>query len=153
MTQNYDDRRLSRHSAVAYVPSDHGRPAGEPGAHDAAGEILRGRRESSVRLAEGLDSLVRAREKLRDDVLYAIDRDEMVVGNLIAAMYRPAVTPTDNPAYVKLRVEQLRLARERRQSVVECWRDTVLLSKDLEELVERTREVDRLETLIRGGRP
>ena len=151
MTPNYDDPRVSRDSEISPTLYDGANPTATAGAADSEGEILRGRRESSTRLADGLDALVSARVKLRDDVLYAIDHDELVVSNLILAMYRPSVTPTDNPAYVKLRVENLRLARERRQAVVECWRDTVLLAKDLDEMVERVRESDRLESLIRKG--
>lgn len=132
------------------------RPAeGSPGAGtgEAAVSILRGRLESLARLTRGLEALVEEREGLRDNVLAGIDRDETTVSDLLLAMYRPGVAPTDNPAYVKLRVELLRLERERRQAAVECWRDSALLSKDLVEHAERTSEAARIGELLWGQGP
>lgn len=114
----------------------------------AAGAVLRGRQESLERLVRGLENLLEERERLRDDVLAAIDRDETTVADLILAMYRPGAVGTDNPAYVKLRVEHLRLERERRQAAVECWRDSALLAKDLVEKAERAREAGRIGDLL-----
>ncbi len=124
-----------------------------PSTGDAAGAILRGRLESLARLTRGLEALVEEREGLRDDVLAAIDRDETTVSNLLLALYRPGVAGTDNPAYVKLRVELLRLERERRQAAVECWRDSALLSKDLVEQAERANEAARIGELLWGQGP
>jgi hypothetical protein len=134
-----------------------GGPGYEPvtvaGVHrlDLAEVILRGRTESLSRIVGGLEALVAERQRLRDEAISAIQRDELLVSNLRLALYRPGVTPSDNPSYLKLRVEQLRLAREYRQAVVDCWRDTALLAKDLVESMERSQDAVRSESLIRGG--
>lgn len=119
----------------------------------AAGEIFRGRTASLARVTTGLETLVEERQRLRDEVLEAIDRDQTTLTDLLLAMYRPGVVGTDNPVYVKLRVEQLRLERERRQVTVECWRDTALLAKDLIEQTERGHEAVRIGGLLGSGGP
>lgn len=117
---------------------------------DTAGDLLRGRHESLDRLASGVGALVAERHRLSEEVLSGIDRDDLELSNLMLRMYRPNIALTDNPAYAKLKVERMRLGRERRQELVSCWRDTALLGKDLVELVEKAEEAKRTSTLLGG---
>ena len=47
-------------------------------------------------------------------------------------------------------LEQLRLHSEARQETVSCWRDTVLLAKELAELVQKAGEATQRERLLDG---
>jgi hypothetical protein len=125
--------------------------AGPPDGFGAAGDLLRGRHESLDRVASGVGDLVAERHRLSEEVLLGIDRDDLELSNLMLRMYRPNIALTDNPAYAKLKVERMRLGRERRQELVSCWRDTALLGKDLVELVEKAGEAKRTSTLLDGG--
>jgi hypothetical protein len=116
----------------------------------AAGDLLRGRHESLDRVASGVGALVAERQRLSEEVLGGIDRDDLELSNLMLNMYRPNIALTDNPAYTKLKVERMRLGRERRQELVSCWRDTALLGKDLVELVEKAEEARRTSTMLGG---
>ena len=118
---------------------------------DAAGDLLRGRHESLDRLASGVGALVAERHRLSGEVLEGIDRDDLDLSNLMLRLYRPGQALSDNPVYTKLKVERMRLGRERRQELVSCWRDTALLGKDLVELVERAAEAKRTSRLLDGG--
>ncbi len=117
----------------------------------AAGDLLRGRHESLDRVASGVGALVAERHRLSEEVLSGIDCDDVELSNLMLKMYRPNIALTDNPAYAKLKVERMRLGRERRQELVSCWRDTALLGKDLVELVEKAGEAKRTSKLLDGG--
>lgn len=107
------------------------------GGDDSVRGFLRGRQESLERMTSSVGSLVSERQRLSAEVLAGIDQDDLDLGNLILMLYRPGQAVTDNPAYTKLRVERMRLGRERRQELVSCWRDTALLGKDLAELEGR----------------
>ena len=127
-----------------YVP-------GPPDGAGAAGDLLRGRHESLDRVASGVGALVAERHRLSGEVLEGFDRDDLDLSNLTLRLYRPGQALSDNPVYTKLKVERMRLGRERRQELVSCWRDTALLGKDLVELVERAAEAKRTSRLLDGG--
>lgn len=122
-----------------------------PDGPGAAGDLLRGRHESLDRVASGVAALVAERHRLSEEVLVGIDQDDLDLSNLMLSLYRPGQALSDNPVYTKLKVECMRLGRERRQELVSCWRDTALLGKDLVELVERAAEAKRTSRLLDGG--
>lgn len=112
--------------------------------------LLSGRRQSLEEQAVRLAALVAERQTLRDGSLAAINYDQIVLCNLVHALYRPGVPPTENRDYIKLRLEQLRLEKERRQEIVSAWRDTVDLGRDMAQLRQKVEEARRNEGIFQG---
>lgn len=104
-------------------------------------------------MAEAVGDLVYERRRLSSEVLAGIDEDDHDLTNLILSLYRPGQPLTDNPLYSKLRVERMRLGRERRQELVSCWRDTSLLGKDFAELAGKVESAAVTSRLLEGYRP
>ena len=117
---------------------------------DPIGQILAGRRESLERSAAGLARLIEERAELREANLASIDENVLVVRNLVHALYRPGQPATDNPFYTRLRLEELRLDRDRRNELSTWWRDTVDVAKELGAIIERIEQTRRNGILLRG---
>jgi hypothetical protein len=117
---------------------------------DPIGQILAGRRESLERSAAGLARLIEERAELRETNLASIDENVLAVRNLVHAMYRPGQPATDNPFYNRLRLEELRLDRDRRNELNSWWRDTIDVAKELGAIAERIEVARRNEILLRG---
>ncbi len=112
--------------------------------------LLRGRREGLEAMASVVERLIGERREAMRSVLNALDRDHLYLENLILDRYRPMARPTDDPTYVNLRVQQLRIERERREEERAFWRDTVLLAKEHGELLRRVHEARQRERLLEG---
>lgn len=149
---------LERYTVVApdrYLVA--GQPNQPPSAasveEDALDALLVSRREGLEALAAEVGRLVAARHMASAEILGAIDRDHSYLENLVLDRYRLNSRPTDDPVYVKLRLEQLKLESERRREQSGCWRDTVLLAKELSELARRAEEARHREDLLGGPEP
>jgi hypothetical protein len=117
---------------------------------DPVDELLRMRSQGLEDLVCCVGELIEARQEAGRVSAAAISRDLTYVENLIIDRYRLNERATDDRTYVKLRLEQLRLHSEARQETVSCWRDTVLLAKELAELVRRASEAQQRDRLLEG---
>jgi hypothetical protein len=116
-------------------------------------ELIAGRRQGLERTGGRIAGLIQERARLRDESLESIEDNRLTVCNLIHAHYRPGRPATDNPLYTRLRLEELRLDRDRRHELVSWWRDTIDVAKELGSLVEKIEQARRNEELIRGNGP
>ena len=91
------------------------------------------------------------RRQTSQEILDEISLRKTYLENLILDRYQWGVRPTDDKVYVQLRLEQLNLDREARGEKAGCWRDTVLLTKELGEMMRRTDEARDRERLLGGG--
>ncbi len=121
-------------------------------AEDPLDALLHARTRGLEDLVGTVGGLIDARQQAGRDSATAISRDLTYLENLILDRYRHGYRATDDKAYVKLRLEQLRLQSELRQESVNCWRDTVLLAKELAELVTKAGEANQRERLLEGDR-
>lgn len=128
-------------------------PRNVPASADPLDGLLSVRTNGLENLVERLDSLIRERGKAGEDVGARINRDEIYLENLILDRYRHGDRPTDDRAYVTLRLQQLRLHQEARLEEVSRWRDTVLLAKEVADLARRVDEARRQEDFLRGDAP
>ena len=117
---------------------------------DALEALLLARSEGLEGLARRLDELIGERRQAGEQSAATISRDLTYLENLILDRYRGGERATDDRTYVKLRLEQLRLHSEGRQEQVSCWRDTVLLAKELAELARRVADAHQRDELLRG---
>lgn len=117
---------------------------------DALDELLHARSRGLEDLVGRVGELIEARQQAGRESAVAISRDLTYLENLIIDCYRLGERATDNRTYVKLRLEQLRLHSEARQETVSCWRDTVLLAKELADLVRQAGEAQQRDRLLEG---
>ncbi|MDA8116078.1 MAG: hypothetical protein M0000_01615 [Actinomycetota bacterium] len=117
---------------------------------DPLDELLRMRSQGLEDLVCRVGDLIEARQQAGRESAAAISRDLTYLENLIIDRYRLNERATDDRTYVKLRLEQLRLHSEARQETVSCWRDTVLLAKELGDLVRRANEAQQRDRLLQG---
>lgn len=149
--------RVHYFPVMTWDPSNYPTPSADGyavtviGSDDPIGEILAERRESLERTVSGLARLIQERGDLRDANLESIDEDVLTVRNLVHAIYRPGQPATDNPFYTRLRLEELRLERDRRIEASSWWRDTIDAAKELGAIVERVEQARRNERLLQGG--
>jgi hypothetical protein len=113
--------------------------------------LLGGRSQSLERSAARVSELISERLEIRDRALAEIEENVLTVRNLAHALYRPGQPPTDSRDYLRLRLEELRLDRDRRTEIASCWRDTIEVGKELGQLVERIEAARLQQTLIGGG--
>lgn len=126
-------------------------PTSEPVAtDDAIDALVQAQARGLEALVDRVSGLIEARQKAGQEAAATISRDLTYLENLIIDRYRLGERATDDRTYVKLRLEQLRLHSELRQEGVSCWRDTVLLAKELADLVRRASEAHQRETLLLG---
>lgn len=118
---------------------------------DDLDNLLSARREGLEELAQRIEGLVGERQDTSQEILDEISVRKTYLENLILDRYRWGERPTDDRVYVQLRLEQLRLDHEARSERAGCWRDTVLLTKELGEMLRRTDEARNREQLLRGG--
>ena len=117
---------------------------------DPVDALLRMRSQGLEDLVCRVGELIEARQQAGREAAGAISRDLTYLENLIIDCYRHGQRATEDRTYVKLRLEQLRLHSEARQETVSCWRDTVLLAKELAELVQKAGEATQRERLLDG---
>jgi hypothetical protein len=117
---------------------------------DAIDALLSSHREGIEHLVNDVGRLLEERCQAGTEIVSAIDRDHLYLENLILDRYRHGERPTDDPVYVKLRLQQLGLESERRREGSACWRDTVLLAKEQSELLRRADDARRREALLGG---
>lgn len=120
------------------------------GPDDAIDALVQAQAKGLEALVERVGALIEARQKAGQEAAATISRDLTYLENLIIDRYRLGERATDDRTYVKLRLEQLRLHSELRQEGVSCWRDTVLLAKELADLVRRAEDARSRETLLLG---
>lgn len=120
------------------------------GPDDAIDALVQAQAKGLEALVERVGALIEARQKAGHEAAATISRDLTYLENLIIDRYRLGERATDDRTYVKLRLEQLRLHSELRQEGVSCWRDTVLLAKELADLVRRAEDARSRETLLLG---
>lgn len=121
-----------------------------PVAEDSLDALVQAQARGLEALVERVGELIEARQQAGRDASAAISRDLTYLENLIIDCYRHGQRATEDRTYVKLRLEQLRLHSEMRQESVSCWRDTVLLAKELADLVRRAGDARTRETLLLG---
>lgn len=124
-----------------------------PAADDTLDALVQAQARGLEALVERVGGLIEARQQAGRDASVAISRDLTYLENLIIDRYRLGERATDDRTYVKLRLEQLRLHSELRQEGVSCWRDTVLLAKELADLVRRAGDARMRESLLLGDGP
>lgn len=120
---------------------------------DALDGILAARTAGLEELASRVEGLIRERREAGRTAAGEISRDATYLENLILDRFRHGERATDDRTYVTLRLQQLRLQQEARQENVSCWRDTVLLAKELAELMRKTDDARRQEALMRSDAP
>lgn len=139
------------HPASYLVPgaAEYLRPENEPA--DELEGLLTARREGIEDLAQRIEDLIGERRTTSREILDEISVCKTYLENLILDRYQWGVRSTDDRVYVQLRLEQLRLDREARAEQAGFWRDTVLLTKELGEMLRRADEARSREQLLRGG--
>jgi len=118
---------------------------------DSVEGILVERREGIERVAARLSSLVETRTALRDEAIASIEANQLTIARLAHALYRPGQPVIDNPLYTRLRLEEVRLDRDRRQEYSGWWKDAAEVTKDLGLLTQRIEMARRNEDLLRGN--
>ena len=130
--------------AAQYLGTDQGQA-------DELEGLLTARREGLETLTQRVETLVDERRQASQEILDEISLRKTYLEILILDRYQWGVRPTDDKVYVQLRLEQLNLDREARGEKAGCWRDTVLLTKELGEMIRRTDEARDRERLLGGG--
>ncbi len=136
-------------TAYVIAPAEHYLVPTEP-VHDLVDLLLGSRTQSLERSASRVAELIEQRIQIRDDALESIEENRLTVRNLVHALYRSGQPSTDNPLYVRLRLEELRLDRDSRQELAACWKDTVDVGKELAQVVEQIETARRNQNLIQG---
>lgn len=139
------------HPAGYLIPGATQYLGAQPNETDDLDQMLSARREGLEELALRLKGLVEERQETSQEILDEISVRKTYLENLILDRYQWGVRPTDDKVYVQLRLEQLKLDREARGERAGCWRDTVLLTKELGEMMRRTDEARSREDLLGGG--
>jgi len=113
--------------------------------------LLEGHRLSMERTVQRMSATLADRLTLHDEALQSIDSNRIEIQNLIHSIYRPGQPATENPDYLRLRLEKLKLDRDHRREMVDCWRDSIETTKEIAGLLEKIEQAKNDELLIQGG--
>jgi len=122
----------------------------EDSTRDPIALLMASRLQILGRSSERLEGLLGARDNLKEEALASIDKNRLTVANLIHALYLPGQKQTDNPLYIRLKLEELRLDRDQRMEVIGAWRDGVELCRELGGLAEKIEMAGRNERILGG---